>query len=424
MAFLFIWLAGVNVFAQAPNLKMPLEEGYSYLLTVEPGGATIWPGVYDDFHTGTFYYSIDFDNPTDSCAPFITNEYPFVVAAASGTVKRVFTNPNNPLGGYGYGGEIDHGNGYTTIYGHCLDPFYFSVGESIVIGENLCIMGSTGNSTGSHLHFEYRYNGVTQPINFQGVTVFTAGQCYTSGNYIYNSTQTCEYLTGPDANWNYYCNNIKSVFDPWDDVQILAKFTNLVTDHRFKIEAYRNGYFAWDYTTGWNIVGSGGWDSAYFYPSLYGAIPGSWSFNISIDDGGGFTQVDIVNVEVPLNQYYTYNWTQNCSYITGPDSNWHYYCGYPTNYFTNGWDVPVLIKISSIYSDYRFKVYVYKDNVYQWTDTTSWTSVGAWGWNYAYFNPVIYDATVGTWNLYIYIDDSDDGVDNYDYLTYSQFYVF
>ncbi len=64
--------------------------------------------------------------------------------------------------GYGYMVKIDHGGLYETIYGHC-SKLLVEEGEKIYQGKNIALVGNTGRSTGSHLHFEVRYKGV--PIN-------------------------------------------------------------------------------------------------------------------------------------------------------------------------------------------------------------------------------------------------------------------
>lgn len=83
-------------------------------------------------------------------------------AAASGTVTYAQYNS----GGYGNLVIISHGNGVQTYYGHC-SKLYVTQGQTVSQGEVISAMGSTGISTGSHLHWEVRINGVAQnPRNY------------------------------------------------------------------------------------------------------------------------------------------------------------------------------------------------------------------------------------------------------------------
>ena len=75
-------------------------------------------------------------------------------AALPGTV--VVSKYN--AGGYGYYVMIDHGNGLATLYGHC-SKLLAKVGQTVEAGDIIALSGSTGRSTGPHLHFEARVNG-------------------------------------------------------------------------------------------------------------------------------------------------------------------------------------------------------------------------------------------------------------------------
>lgn len=88
----------------------------------------------------------------------IANAIGIPVAAADGGYVSYAGWSN---AGYGYMVMIDHGNGFATLYGH-LSQWYVDPGQAVGRGQVIGAMGSTGNSTGPHLHFEVRYGGVPQ----------------------------------------------------------------------------------------------------------------------------------------------------------------------------------------------------------------------------------------------------------------------
>lgn len=147
-----------EVVTQTVVLKEPVQEviqqGTLWNGQVIQGGngRLIWPtggGRVSRGFTGQY----PSHNGVDIAAPIGTHIY----AADSGVVtKAKYTNV-----GYGVYLEIEHG-GYQTLYGHC-SRLLVSVGQQVTQGQVIAYMGSTGNSTGPHLHFEvkrgsYRYD--------------------------------------------------------------------------------------------------------------------------------------------------------------------------------------------------------------------------------------------------------------------------
>lgn len=82
-----------------------------------------------------------------------------IVAARGGTVTFA---GGNPCCSYGYYVIIDHGDGFTSRYGH-FSSIGVNIGQHVDAGQFIGLSGSTGYSTGPHLHFEIRVNGV--PVN-------------------------------------------------------------------------------------------------------------------------------------------------------------------------------------------------------------------------------------------------------------------
>lgn len=85
-----------------------------------------------------------------------------VYASRAGTVIAAVWGTT----GYGRYVVIDHGDGFSTVYGHCSN-LCVETGQQVSKGQQIANVGSTGNSTGPHLHFEVRYNGEKQnPANY------------------------------------------------------------------------------------------------------------------------------------------------------------------------------------------------------------------------------------------------------------------
>ncbi len=85
----------------------------------------------------------------DLAAPMRTD----IHSMADGTVLK-----SGPMGSYGNLVVIDHGRGFSSVYAHCAKNVV-RVGQRVRRGQTVALLGSTGRSTGPHLHFEIRYNG-------------------------------------------------------------------------------------------------------------------------------------------------------------------------------------------------------------------------------------------------------------------------
>jgi murein DD-endopeptidase MepM/ murein hydrolase activator NlpD len=110
---------------------------------------------------GTRFHPIDkiskFHAGVDIAVPRGTS----VGAAADGVVTFA-----GKKGGYGNVVIVEHADGHTTFYAHC-DKLLVKEGQAVTVGEEIAKSGSTGKSTGPHLHFEVRENGTPiDPLKF------------------------------------------------------------------------------------------------------------------------------------------------------------------------------------------------------------------------------------------------------------------
>ncbi len=132
----------------------PLDEAYSNSM----GGIFLWPivgayGINSDYgyRWGKLHAGIDLGMGGAAG----TSLGKSIIAVAQGTVIVAGVHSS-----YGYYVIIDHGNGLQTLYAHCLEQSLMVVpGQTVVAGQPIARVGSTGYSTGPHLHFEVRVNG-------------------------------------------------------------------------------------------------------------------------------------------------------------------------------------------------------------------------------------------------------------------------
>lgn len=134
------WIPGAEVpFIGADGFCSPVGSGWESRVTSEFGYRSDPFTGQSSGHTG-----IDIAVPTGTP----------VRAALPGVVTTATYN----AGGYGYYVKIDHGNGMVTLYAH-NSKLLVKAGDTVEAGDMVSLSGSTGRSTGPHLHFEVRVNG-------------------------------------------------------------------------------------------------------------------------------------------------------------------------------------------------------------------------------------------------------------------------
>lgn len=133
-------------------------------------GSFLWPVasyVYVSSRFGLRVHPITGEKKSHTGIDIASNQGTAVYASDGGSVTLAGWN-----GGYGNCIMIDHGNGYVTLYGH-LSSISVSVGQTVSQGATIGAVGSTGNSTGPHLHFEVLKNGtrIDPEQFFSGLTI-------------------------------------------------------------------------------------------------------------------------------------------------------------------------------------------------------------------------------------------------------------
>lgn len=140
------WASGLPLsdapFVGADGFCSPLGENWRALVTSEFG-------YRNDPFTGrrTGHFGIDLGAPAGTP----------IRAALDGTVQFV----RHQTTGYGYHLALDHGGGFVTLYAHC-SSIHVTEGQRVRAGDIIARVGSTGKSTGPHLHFEVIINGTKQ----------------------------------------------------------------------------------------------------------------------------------------------------------------------------------------------------------------------------------------------------------------------
>lgn len=134
------------------GVTMTIQENSIEIKGISRGSVTSWNWPVNGakssaygWRNGNFHHGLDIATPSGS----------LIRAARAGQVTQT-----GWLGVYGLAVMVDHGNGVQTLYAH-NSKLLVKVGDQVDGGERISLSGNTGNSTGSHLHFEIRTNGKT-----------------------------------------------------------------------------------------------------------------------------------------------------------------------------------------------------------------------------------------------------------------------
>ncbi len=298
-----IWISNlIQALYNGPTLKSPLPAGYNWKVNAEAefgksGDCYPDPKCIDHFHVNRM--AIDFGRHVQDNlggAKSFDDGQVDIYAAADGIVTTSFRKTGCSNEGLVCMVNIDHGNGYKTQYLHFTnDTIVVSPGQQVVRGQYLGKMGSTGKSTGTHLHFEVFYNNssaTSSPglsgLKLDGKDFLTD---YQYGKYLPSTNGfTFDYANGanlhtcsneqnggnPANGWTFSCNRSTS-FASGQTVWTNLRLTNLQKDFCVKME-YDLGNSKIFETGEWcssTIESDGGWSQSYFWSGFVPTQPGN-----------------------------------------------------------------------------------------------------------------------------------------------------
>jgi PKD repeat protein len=201
-----------------PDFKLPLEGGKDWLLSVEIGtpapkqdcksamGGRYYCGGRDCLHSGKDAYALDFLNNTIQDGELGGRADVDILAAADGVVDRIVdgldqdvtTAKHKGCDCFGNYVVIKHGSDYVSLYGHMQkNSITVCPGQTVKRGDRLGVMGTSGESTGIHVHFQIQYRGQGDAestilnqllVDDRNISTYTVGSC--SMPTYYPSTNT------------------------------------------------------------------------------------------------------------------------------------------------------------------------------------------------------------------------------------------
>ncbi|MGB3180753.1 MAG: peptidoglycan DD-metalloendopeptidase family protein [Cyclobacteriaceae bacterium] len=309
-----------NALTQTIDFYLPWDNGTSYCVSRHgspaPSGSHTSQGYCGSPYTGFTphgYVAIDFDTPN--------GVYDAIRAAAEGTViTKAFT------GGYGNLVVLEHADGTQTYYAHLTSYASISVGQCVGKGEVLGDGGTTGNSSGDHLHFEWRSPGGSS-LHYPR---FVESQGTPRQAYRYTSSNTAVTCGGGCANDSQ--NPVTSISGPSSaTANFTASFSDSddkeVTDRFYQVLEWRNN--EWRGNRGNGFYNDNFGDQSLFSDYTIGdaSNPSSdWRGNWTETSGGRLYQSDAVSTNTGLTTFlsqtalapYLYHFASRMVSTSGP----------------------------------------------------------------------------------------------------------
>jgi hypothetical protein len=251
----------------------------------------------------------------DACSPAGTPVY----AVAHGMVKFAgkYKSCPNWISLLIVEHTLPSGEVVCSIYGHTI-PDGVKAGDTVSRGQPIGKITNGDSCWSDHIHFGmYKgpYSGVKCSYNEQKpgeAYCFAHGYLATSefpGKYTNptkfvtdfkpyyydNNATSCggPVVGGSNTGWYYTCYDERSYFTAGESVSTMIRIQDVWVNHSFKVEAYKNGNYQWNWSPGWNYVDQQwGWKYSHFWPTLWNSTPGNWEMKFYLDSGAGYKLLD------------------------------------------------------------------------------------------------------------------------------------
>jgi len=324
--------SGTDDVCNPPKFKLPLPPGYKWKVNTEArtgksGDCYPMSDCTDNFHVGKF--AIDFgrhvQNYSNICSSNGIGCEIDILAAADGKVTEATPSGSGCFQApapYTSGGKVclvylDHGGGYKTQYLHFdNDSIVVKTGDNVIRGQVLGKMGSTGLSSGAHLHFQVFHNGSSSTSNSALSGLALEGldfiDDYKFGDYS-KSTNGFTYTSSPDNPHTCSTEPVngspctrETTFSLGQQVWSNLRLTDLSRDICFKVEFYL-GDTKKDESSEWcsdRIESDGGWANAFLWASFAPQETGTnWNsrYFVRIKNGGASYLPDPAGMAVTPN---------------------------------------------------------------------------------------------------------------------------